>query len=93
MQTDDVIDLARHLIAIDSVNPTLVPGGAGEHEIAQFVAGWATEYGLASRTIPSPDGRPNLVIGDARRVPAAREPQRHRPSCSTATSTPSGRGR
>ena len=65
MQTDDVIDLARHLISIDSVNPTLVPGGAGEHEIAQFVERWAAENGLASRVIPSPDGRPNLVIGDA----------------------------
>ena len=65
MQTDDVIDLARRLIAIDSVNPTLVPGGAGEHEIARFVEGWAAESGLASRVIPSPDGRPNLVIGAA----------------------------
>ena len=64
MQTDDVIDLARGLIAIDSVNPTLVPGGAGEHEIARFVERWAAESGLASRVIPSPDGRPNLVIGD-----------------------------
>jgi acetylornithine deacetylase len=64
MQTDDVIDLARRLIAIDSVNPTLVPGGAGEHEIARFVERWAAESGLASRVIPSPDGRPNLVIGD-----------------------------
>ncbi|MDP2349655.1 MAG: M20/M25/M40 family metallo-hydrolase [Chloroflexota bacterium] len=67
MQTDDVIDLARRLIAIDSVNPTLVPGGAGEHEIARFVERWAAENGLATRVIPSPDGRPNLVIGD---VPA-----------------------
>jgi acetylornithine deacetylase len=64
MQTDDVIDLARRLISIDSVNPTLVPGGAGEHEIARFVERWAAENGLASRVIPSPDGRPNLVIGD-----------------------------
>ena len=67
MQTDDVIDLARQLISIDSVNPALVPGSAGEHEIARFVERWAAENGLASRLIPSPDGRPNLVIGDARR--------------------------
>ena len=67
MQTDDVIDLARRLIAIDSVNPTLVPGGAGEHEIARFVERWAAENGLASTVIPSLDGRPNVVIGD---VPA-----------------------
>ena len=67
MQTDDVIDLARQLISIDSVNPALVPGGAGEHEIARFVERWAAENGLASRLIPLPDGRPNLVIRDARR--------------------------
>jgi acetylornithine deacetylase len=67
MQTDDVIDLARQLISIDSVNPALVPGGAGEHELARFVERWAAANGLASRLIPSPDGRPNLVIGDARR--------------------------
>ena len=63
MQTDDVIDLVQSLIAIDSVNPTLVPGGAGEHEIARFVERWAAANGLASRVFPSPDGRPNLVIG------------------------------
>lgn len=63
MQTDDVIDLARHLVAIESVNPTLVPGGSGEHEIARFVERWAADNGLASRVITSPDGRPNLVIG------------------------------
>ncbi len=64
MRTDDVIDLARRLVAIDSVNPSLVPGGAGEHEIARFIAGWAAENGLSSRVVASPDGRPNLVIGE-----------------------------
>ncbi len=64
MQTDDVIELARRLIAIDSVNPTLVPGAAGEGEIAGFLSAWAAEHGLATRLIPSPDGRPNLVIGE-----------------------------
>jgi len=65
MPTDDVIDLTRRLIAIDSVNPSLVPAGAGEHEIARFVERWAAGNGLASRVILSPDGRPNLVIGRA----------------------------
>jgi acetylornithine deacetylase len=70
MQTDDVIDVARRLVAIDSVNPTLVPGAAGEHEIARFVERWATDNGLASRVIHSPDGRPNVVIGEAAGPPA-----------------------
>ncbi len=65
MPIDDVIDLAERLVAIDSVNPTLVPGGAGEHEIARFVERWATDHGLPCRVIPSPDGRPNLVVGEA----------------------------
>jgi acetylornithine deacetylase len=70
MQIDDVTDLARQLVAIDSVNPTLVPGGAGEHEIARFVERWAAANGLASHLIPSPDGRPNLVLGRVAADPA-----------------------
>ena len=34
------------LVAIDSVNPALVPGGAGERQIASFVADWCAEHGL-----------------------------------------------
>jgi di/tripeptidase len=30
------------------VNPALVPGGAGEGEIAAFVAGWARAAGLSA---------------------------------------------
>jgi acetylornithine deacetylase len=39
-------ELAAALVAIDSVNPALVPGGAGEREIASFVADWCREHGL-----------------------------------------------
>ena len=34
----DVADLTAALVAIDSVNPDLVEGGAGEGEIARFAA-------------------------------------------------------
>jgi hypothetical protein len=34
----DFIELTSRLVAIDSVNPALVPGGAGEAEIARFLA-------------------------------------------------------
>ena len=34
-------ELVAELVAIDSVNPDLVPGGAGELEIARFVAALA----------------------------------------------------
>ena len=33
-------------MAIESVNPALVPGGAGEREIALFVADWCKAHGL-----------------------------------------------
>jgi acetylornithine deacetylase/succinyl-diaminopimelate desuccinylase-like protein len=36
--TEDPIALLRQLIAIDSVNPDLVPGGAGEGRIADLCA-------------------------------------------------------
>ena len=35
---DDTTELLRRLVAIDSVNPALVPGGSGEREIARAVA-------------------------------------------------------
>jgi acetylornithine deacetylase len=39
-------ELAAALVAIDSVNPALVPGGAGERQIASFVADWCAKHGL-----------------------------------------------
>ncbi len=60
--SSDVIDLARRLVAIESVNPTLAPGGAGEGEIARFVTAWAEANGLSAETIPSPEGRPNVIV-------------------------------
>ena len=42
-------ELAAALVAIDSVNPALVPGGAGEREIASFVADWCAGTGSRSR--------------------------------------------
>jgi len=41
-----VADLTAQLIAIDSINPSLVAGAAGEREIAGFVVRWASENGL-----------------------------------------------
>jgi acetylornithine deacetylase len=58
-------DLLAELVAIDSVNPALVPGGAGETEIAAFVAAWLSDRGLEV-TIDEPlAGRPS-VVGVAR---------------------------
>jgi acetylornithine deacetylase len=55
-------DLLIELVAIDSVNPTLVPGGAGEAQIARHIAGWLAERGFDVRLqdTGAPD-RPNVI--------------------------------
>jgi acetylornithine deacetylase len=57
----DVEALLAELVAIDSVNPALVAGGAGEAEIARFVARWAEEAGLAVEIVEPVAGRPSVV--------------------------------
>ena len=56
---DELTELTAQLVAIDSVNPGLVPGGAGEREIAQFVAGWCDRRGLAVELVG--DERPSVI--------------------------------
>lgn len=58
-------ELVAELVAIDSVNPRLVPGGAGELEIARFIAGWLEEAGVKAQVEIVEPGRAN-VIGVAR---------------------------
>jgi acetylornithine deacetylase len=60
--SDDLPDLVRRLVAIDSVNPDLVPGGAGEAAIAAFVAGWAEEAGLEATLLEETAGRPSVLV-------------------------------
>ncbi|HET7044897.1 MAG TPA: M20/M25/M40 family metallo-hydrolase [Gaiellaceae bacterium] len=57
--------LVEDLVAIDSVNPDLVPGGAGEQAIARFVERWLRSAGLETRLVEAAPGRPN-AIGVAR---------------------------
>jgi acetylornithine deacetylase len=59
---DDLIELTRALIAIDSVNPSLVEGGAGEGEIARFVADWSARAGLDAELIEAAPGRPSVIV-------------------------------
>lgn len=61
----ETTELVRQLVAIDSVNPDLVPGGAGEGEIARFVATWLERAGLDVTMQNIVPGRSN-VIGVAR---------------------------
>jgi acetylornithine deacetylase len=58
---DELTELLHQLVAIDSVNPSLVDGGAGEGEVAAFVAEWASEAGLAVERFEATAGRPSVV--------------------------------
>ncbi len=58
---DDPIDLMRRLIGIDSVNPDLVPGAAGEAEIADLCASWLAGHGFEVRRLEERPGRPSIV--------------------------------
>ena len=57
----DAARLLADLVAIDSVNPALVPGAAGEAEIAAYVAAWTRERGLQVTVVDEPPGRPSVV--------------------------------
>ena len=57
----DAARLLADLVAIDSVNPALVPGAAGEAEIAAYVAAWTEERGLEVTVVDEPPGRPSVV--------------------------------
>ena len=59
---DDLTDLVARLVAIDSVNPSLVPGGAGEGEVAAFVADWARGEGLGVEVLEETPGRPSVLV-------------------------------
>jgi len=65
LSSSSLTELAAELVRIDSVNPDLVPGGAGENELAQFVAEWLTAAGLEVEVEEVAPGRPN-VVGRAR---------------------------
>jgi acetylornithine deacetylase len=55
-----LVELASQLIAIDSVNPALVAGGAGEREAAHALADWCAQHGLEVELV-GPDDRPSLI--------------------------------
>ena len=61
----DPVDLLARLVAIDSVNPDLVPGAAGEAEIAAFCADWLARHGFEVHRVEDVPGRPS-VVGIAR---------------------------
>ena len=62
--TEAVQQLVGELVAVDSVNPALVPGGAGEGAVAVLVADRLRDAGLEVEIVDAA-GRPS-VVGTAR---------------------------
>ncbi len=59
---NDLESLLSRLVAIDSVNPSLVPGARGEAEIGAFVAEWMRSKGLEVKLQETgAPGRENVV--------------------------------
>jgi acetylornithine deacetylase len=54
-------ELLADLVRIDSINPDLIEGAAGEEEIARFVAGWLEDAGLEVEVEEVAPGRFNTV--------------------------------
>ena len=61
MNADPVLSLLKELVAIDSVNPTLVPGAAGEGRIADAIARRMRGLGLDVQLQEAAPGRPNVI--------------------------------
>lgn len=58
---EDTLRLLRDLVRIDSVNPRLVDGAAGESEVAAYVAGELRDAGLEVETREATPGRVSVV--------------------------------
>jgi len=57
----EVINLVSSLVQIDSVNPWLVQGGAGEASVVRFISTWLEPYGAKIQLEEVEKGRYNLV--------------------------------
>ena len=69
----DLTSLVAALVAIDSVNPSLVSGGAGEDKIVTFIESWSRANGLESERLEETRGRLGAWSCEpAARVAAAR---------------------
>jgi len=58
---DYLVATLTELVRNDSVNPSLVPGGAGESQIACYVAERLKTLGMTVTTLEATSGRPSVV--------------------------------
>ena len=56
-----VVELTSQLVGIESINPDVVEGGAGELALARFVAEWCERAGLETTLADLAPGRANVV--------------------------------
>jgi acetylornithine deacetylase len=62
-----IVKLTSDLVAIDSVNPSLVSGGAGESAVGEFLASWLRRAGFDVEVSDVAPARPNVVaVADGR---------------------------
>src|SRR3989475_6684993 len=61
IDNDLMRQLLRELVAIDSVNPSLVPGARGEAAAAGFLRDFLRRQGIAAELQEAAPGRPNVV--------------------------------
>src|SRR5215213_5489165 len=57
----NAVALTKALVASDSQNPSLVPGGAGEGAVARLLAGILREWGFNVELQEAAPGRPNVI--------------------------------
>ncbi|TFD71114.1 M20/M25/M40 family metallo-hydrolase [Cryobacterium sp. Hb1] len=57
----DPVTILQQLVRIDSVNPDLVPGAAGEAEIAIWCSEWLRQQGFDVTVLEQTPGRPSVV--------------------------------
>ena len=53
--------LLASLVKVNSVNPSLVPGAAGEAEIARFVQSWLDDRGVQTEAHDAAPNRPSVL--------------------------------
>lgn len=58
---DSTVKLLADLVALDSVNPSLVPGGAGEAAVAERLVAEMRSFGLDAELSEVLPGRPNAI--------------------------------
>jgi acetylornithine deacetylase len=58
----ELTQLLADLVQINSTNPDLVSDGAGEREIATYIAVWADRNNLESHLVEPIAGRPSVVV-------------------------------